>query len=201
MWVSAQCVDHQTTCAASSDRDSPRCAQIRRESLSRPRAPSPQRGDASPLVASPDSPRHVPDAPRRCAVCMEELVASTLAVRLPCRHTFHEECLRAWLSKHNTCPCLRLEHPAPGHVRDMSAAPQVPDVPREAADDRRGGGRRGGARGRPAAPLVARLPAAARRRAALELVDVHLGRDGGSAASRFAVRRGERAPRGGLCGS
>mmetsp|Transcript_1961 Transcript_1961/g.6477 ORF Transcript_1961/g.6477 Transcript_1961/m.6477 type:complete len:393 (-) Transcript_1961:347-1525(-) len=64
VWVSAQCVDHQTT----------------------------------------------------CAVCMEELVASTLAVRLPCRHTFHEECLRAWLSKHNTCPTCRAKLPTTAEV-------------------------------------------------------------------------------------
>mmetsp|Transcript_36965 Transcript_36965/g.118553 ORF Transcript_36965/g.118553 Transcript_36965/m.118553 type:complete len:83 (+) Transcript_36965:1034-1282(+) len=47
---------------------------------------------------------------------MEELVASTLAVRLPCRHTFHEECLRAWLSKHNTCPTCRAKLPTTAEV-------------------------------------------------------------------------------------
>ncbi|EOD30504.1 hypothetical protein EMIHUDRAFT_232862 [Emiliania huxleyi CCMP1516] len=45
-----------------------------------------------------------------------ELVASTLAVRLPCRHTFHEECLRAWLSKHNTCPTCRAKLPTTAEV-------------------------------------------------------------------------------------
>uniref|UniRef100_A0A7S3RC64 RING-type domain-containing protein n=1 Tax=Strombidinopsis acuminata TaxID=141414 RepID=A0A7S3RC64_9SPIT len=46
-----------------------------------------------------------------CAVCMEELVASTLAVKLPCSHLFHTECLRVWLSKQHTCPTCRAKLP------------------------------------------------------------------------------------------
>ena len=32
-----------------------------------------------------------------CAVCLQEMIASTMAVRLPCGHSFHEECAREWL--------------------------------------------------------------------------------------------------------
>jgi E3 ubiquitin-protein ligase synoviolin len=42
---------------------------------------------------------------------MEELVASTMAVQLPCSHVFHSECLRVWLSKQHTCPTCRAKLP------------------------------------------------------------------------------------------
>ncbi|PON99991.1 43kDa postsynaptic protein, partial [Trema orientale] len=32
-----------------------------------------------------------------CSVCLEEFVAGALAVRTPCSHEFHEECLRTWI--------------------------------------------------------------------------------------------------------
>ena len=41
-----------------------------------------------------------------CAVCLQEMIASTMAVRLPCGHSFHEECAREWLR--NVSPrCLK----------------------------------------------------------------------------------------------
>jgi len=46
-----------------------------------------------------------------CAVCMDELVASTLAIKLPCAHLFHPQCLREWLSKNHTCPTCRAKLP------------------------------------------------------------------------------------------
>lgn len=60
-----------------------------------------------------------------CAVCMEELVASTLAVQLPCLHVFHGECLRVWLSKQHTCPTCRAKLPtsADREARERGDAP------------------------------------------------------------------------------
>uniref|UniRef100_A0A6U7CNS5 RING-type domain-containing protein n=1 Tax=Haptolina brevifila TaxID=156173 RepID=A0A6U7CNS5_9EUKA len=42
-----------------------------------------------------------------CAVCLQELVAEEMAVKLPCTHLFHEECVRTWLKKQHTCPTCR----------------------------------------------------------------------------------------------
>lgn len=42
-----------------------------------------------------------------CAVCLQEFQAEELAVRLPCSHLFHEDCVRQWLKKHHTCPTCR----------------------------------------------------------------------------------------------
>ena len=35
----------------------------------------------------------------------------TVAVKLPCRHLFHEACALAWLAKRHTCPVCRAELP------------------------------------------------------------------------------------------
>ena len=42
-----------------------------------------------------------------CAICQDEMIATSVAVRLPCDHTFHEECLTKWLGKQHTCPTCR----------------------------------------------------------------------------------------------
>jgi hypothetical protein len=71
-----------------------------------------------------------------CAVCMEEMVASTLAVKLPCSHVFHSECLRAWLSKQHTCPTCRAKLPtsADREARERrDAPPSWADYPLPAA--------------------------------------------------------------------
>uniref|UniRef100_A0A7S4BD77 RING-type domain-containing protein n=1 Tax=Chrysotila carterae TaxID=13221 RepID=A0A7S4BD77_CHRCT len=46
-----------------------------------------------------------------CAVCLNEMIASTLAVALPCKHVFHTECVREWLRKQHTCPSCRAKLP------------------------------------------------------------------------------------------
>ena len=42
-----------------------------------------------------------------CAVCLQEFQAEELAVQLPCKHLFHEGCVRTWLKKQHTCPTCR----------------------------------------------------------------------------------------------
>ena len=46
-----------------------------------------------------------------CAVCLQEMMAEEMAVRLPCAHLFHEDCVRQWLKKNHTCPCCRTALP------------------------------------------------------------------------------------------
>merc|ERR1711865_1205079 len=45
-----------------------------------------------------------------CSVCLDSMRAGQSVVRLPCAHTFHSACLKAWFCKqnaHNRCPLCR----------------------------------------------------------------------------------------------
>merc|ERR1719277_2434427 len=46
-----------------------------------------------------------------CSICLDELVAGEPALRIPCGHLFHEECVKDWLNKSNECPVCRFELP------------------------------------------------------------------------------------------
>lgn len=49
--------------------------------------------------------------PPSCPVCIDEISVGNEAMFMPCGHTFHPDCLRPWLEKHNTCPICRKELP------------------------------------------------------------------------------------------
>jgi len=69
-------------------------------------------GALSALGAAPLRARaRVVDAHTTCAVCQEELLASSLAVKLGCGHRFHEDCIKRWLTKQHTCPTCRAPLP------------------------------------------------------------------------------------------
>ena len=59
---------------------------------------------------------------------MEELVAAETAVRLPCEHTFHHECVSKWLSKQHTCPTCRA--PLPTRAAEQRGGDTADDEPR-----------------------------------------------------------------------
>ncbi|KAK5112376.1 hypothetical protein LTR62_004339 [Meristemomyces frigidus] len=42
-----------------------------------------------------------------CTICMDEVEMGTSVTELPCHHWFHFECIKAWLSEHDTCPHCR----------------------------------------------------------------------------------------------
>lgn len=49
-------------------------------------------------------------APGECAVCLDQLAASSSALgvlRLPCGHTFHCECADRWMAREVNCPMCR----------------------------------------------------------------------------------------------
>jgi len=52
---------------------------------------------------------HVHDIETQCSICQDEYAVNSLALRLPCRHHFHDSCIRAWFAKNNTCPICRYE--------------------------------------------------------------------------------------------
>lgn len=47
-----------------------------------------------------------------CSICLEELLKGETALRIPCGHLFHEECVKDWLKKSNECPVCRFEMPS-----------------------------------------------------------------------------------------
>lgn len=46
-----------------------------------------------------------------CSICLADLVAGEPALRIPCGHLFHEDCVKDWLKKSNECPVCRFELP------------------------------------------------------------------------------------------
>lgn len=48
---------------------------------------------------------------RSCAICQEPF--GEKALRLPCAHHFHKECVEKWLQKNTSCPLCRHIIPTP----------------------------------------------------------------------------------------
>jgi len=44
-----------------------------------------------------------------CSICQEEMELDQIAIRMPCSHLYHADCLEPWLKEHNTCPLDRYE--------------------------------------------------------------------------------------------
>jgi hypothetical protein len=42
-----------------------------------------------------------------CPVCQEDYHHGENLVRLPCKHEYHNDCVKPWLAKHNSCPMCR----------------------------------------------------------------------------------------------
>lgn len=42
---------------------------------------------------------------RQCSICFEAMAENCM--KLPCEHTFHEDCITQWLHRHSTCPMCR----------------------------------------------------------------------------------------------
>ncbi|XP_047979181.1 E3 ubiquitin-protein ligase RDUF1-like [Salvia hispanica] len=52
------------------------------------------------------------DVEPHCAVCTDAFVLGSEALKMPCKHLFHAECIFPWLNLHNSCPVCRHELPA-----------------------------------------------------------------------------------------
>lgn len=42
-----------------------------------------------------------------CSICMDEVNLDEQVTMLPCHHWFHGDCVKAWLTEHDTCPHCR----------------------------------------------------------------------------------------------
>ena len=57
--------------------------------------------------------------PEQCTICHDEVDVGAAYLRMPCRHMFHDACLRGWLRSGHNCPMCR--HPLP-HLSRQEAA-------------------------------------------------------------------------------
>ncbi|KAJ8753293.1 hypothetical protein K2173_019692 [Erythroxylum novogranatense] len=46
-----------------------------------------------------------------CSVCLEDVEAGTQAIRMPCSHVYHEDCIVKWLRTSHFCPLCRYQLP------------------------------------------------------------------------------------------
>ena len=46
-----------------------------------------------------------------CAVCLDEFCVGSEARKMPCSHTYHQDCIVKWLGKSNMCPICRYRVP------------------------------------------------------------------------------------------
>ncbi|EMC96423.1 hypothetical protein BAUCODRAFT_474318 [Baudoinia panamericana UAMH 10762] len=63
-----------------------------------------------------------------CTICMDEVNIGETVTVLPCSHWFHGDCIKAWLSEHDTCPHCRQgimpkDEPNTNRPRQPSQAP------------------------------------------------------------------------------
>ncbi|KAM1702732.1 hypothetical protein FF1_028000 [Malus domestica] len=47
-----------------------------------------------------------------CSVCMEEMEVGSQAIRMPCSHLYHKDCIVEWLEKSRVCPLCRFAMPS-----------------------------------------------------------------------------------------
>ncbi|XP_011013930.1 PREDICTED: uncharacterized protein LOC105117854 [Populus euphratica] len=48
---------------------------------------------------------------RDCTVCMEDIDAGSEAIRMPCSHVYHSDCIVKWLQTSHMCPLCRYHMP------------------------------------------------------------------------------------------
>ncbi|KAJ4844260.1 hypothetical protein Tsubulata_041354 [Turnera subulata] len=47
-----------------------------------------------------------------CAICLDEMQVGLEALRLPCLHVYHEDCILLWLARRDHCPTCRYQLPS-----------------------------------------------------------------------------------------
>ena len=44
----------------------------------------------------------------RCSICMEDFTEGEEVVLCPCKHCYHDQCIKEWLRLKNSCPLCKL---------------------------------------------------------------------------------------------
>ncbi|XP_048132769.1 RING-H2 finger protein ATL7-like [Rhodamnia argentea] len=47
------------------------------------------------------------DPTSECTICLDELAGGTDAMKMPCSHIYHVDCIRQWLERSRSCPLCR----------------------------------------------------------------------------------------------
>ena len=48
---------------------------------------------------------------KECSVCLDEFKVGDIFGKLPCKHMFHEACIKKWFEQNNSCPICRMGFP------------------------------------------------------------------------------------------
>ncbi|KAJ4458501.1 putative E3 ubiquitin-protein ligase RING1 [Paratrimastix pyriformis] len=64
------------------------------------------------------SQKHIDEA-TECPICCTPFRMGAVAIKMPCKHLFHDRCLLSWLKEHNTCPMCRHELPSSSYLYEM----------------------------------------------------------------------------------
>jgi len=117
---------------------------------------------ASVVTALPDvtldGPALSQSANTTCSVCLDDFAEGNVVKQLPCRHTYHPQCLLPWLKEHNTCPSCRFVLPTDDPEYEQRRAQLVAQA---AAQQQQQQQQRQQGQSAAAAPAVAAAPAAA----------------------------------------
>ena len=46
---------------------------------------------------------------KECVICLEEFKYRDKTIILPCIHFFHNNCIKSWLKRDNSCPICKFE--------------------------------------------------------------------------------------------
>ncbi|KAF7715548.1 Zinc finger RING-type domain-containing protein [Penicillium ucsense] len=68
------------------------------------------------------------DGKADCSICMESVELNTEVTVLPCDHWFHFDCIKLWLSQHNTCPHCRRSIGSPNTTNSAQGTQEDPFV-------------------------------------------------------------------------
>lgn len=79
------------------------------------------------------------DGKLECSICIENLEVDEEVTVLPCHHLFHEECIKAWLREHDSCPHCR-KPITPPEQRDQQHRRRTPNADANANGTENGNG-------------------------------------------------------------